>query len=218
MSGRLRRPQHGRESAAGGGERRRRPRVSGCSLALLGVLLAGSPLLPAREHGPHEYLDEETAATVTLVGDPLVFAQPRTDLAANARDYANVLAASVNRNGKTSYVLIVYFWSTVDKRLHGERLPGPDELILQADDRRIRLPLSARSAHEAGIGGRVDAPDGSDAPPYVYATDLATMRFIGESRHLALLLETETTTLSYGIWEDGRKSLRAFVRYLSGED
>jgi hypothetical protein len=167
---------------------------------------------------PEEYLDEETAATITVVGEPLVFANERRDLAANARDYVTVAAAAVNRSGKISYVVIAYFWSTVDPRLRPDLLPSPPVLSLQADDRRIELHLAGHSAHEAGIGRAVHEPPGSPVTPNVYATDLATLRFLAEARHLKLLSESDVTVLEFALWDDRRSALRAFVNHMSGED
>lgn len=172
----------------------------------------------AGESPPREYLDEETGATVTLQSEPLVFAYSRQDLAANARDYVTLQAAAVNRSGKVSYVLISYVWSTVDPRMREEPLLIPELLVLHADDRRIQLSARGHTAREAGIGMAVDAPAGSNATPTVYSTDLATLRFIAESRHLALALDTERTTLVYELWEDRRPALNHFVRHLSGTD
>ena len=118
---------------------------------------------------PQEYLDEETAATITVVGEPLVFANERRDLAANARDYVTVAAAAVNRSGKITYVVIAYFWSTVDPRLRPDLLLSPPVLSLQADDRRLELHLAGHSAHEAGIGRPVHEPPGSPVTPNVTA-------------------------------------------------
>ena len=97
-----------------------------------------------------------------------MFALSRKDLAANARDYANITVASVNRGGKINYVLIVYFWSTADPRMRPDPLPSGQPLILQADDRRIALKLRGHDAHEAGIGPAVSVhmqvPKGVTAP------------------------------------------------------
>ncbi len=172
----------------------------------------------AGESPPREYLDEQTGATVTVVDQPLVFAYPRRHLAANARDYATVAAAAVNRGGKLDYVLVVYFWSTVDPRVRDEPLPGAEPLMIQADDRRITLRLRGHSAREAGIGIPVHAPAGGDAPPNVYATDLAAVRFIAAARQLALLTDSNGTTLSYALWSDRRSDLSAFVHHMSGAD
>ena len=196
--------------------RRRSPAVPragvlGALLALLAVNTAAGDGAPVRE-----YLDEETGATVTLVTQPLVFAYPRTDLAANARDYATLQAAAVNRSGKLDYVVIAYFWSTVDPRLRQDALPNPQPLLLQADDRVIRLSMRGRTAREAGIGMVVDAPPGAGSPPNVYATDLDTLRFIAASRRLALVIDTEPSTFTYDLWEDRRPALRSFVQHLQG--
>ena len=122
----------------------------------------------------------------------------------------------MNRAGKVSYVLISYIWSTVDPRMREEPLPSIGLVLLHADDRRIQLSTRGHTAHEAGIGRTVDGPTGSNAAPTVYSTDLATLRFIAESRHLALALDTERTTLIYDLWEDRRTTLAGFVRHMSG--
>jgi hypothetical protein len=184
-------------------------------VAVLAALGAGAAL--AGDKQPREYLDEQTAATITVVAEPLLFALPRPELAANVRDYVTLAAAAVNRNGKVSYVLIAYFWSTVDPRLRPEPLPSPEPLVLQADDRRIELALRGHSAHEAGIGEAVHAPPGTAVTPNVYGTDLATLRFVTEARHLTLLADSGGTALSYELWEDHRMALRSFVRHMNGD-
>jgi len=184
-------------------------------VAVLAALGAGAAL--AGDKQPREYLDEQTAATITVVAEPLLFALPRPELAANVRDYVTLAAAAVNRNGKVSYVLIAYFWSTVDPRLRPEPLPSPEPLVLQADDRRIELALRGHSAHEAGIGEAVHAPPGTAVTPNVYGTDLATLRFVTEARHLTLLADSGGTALSYELWEDHRMALRSFVHHMNGD-
>ena len=183
------------------------------------VLLAlGTCAALAGDKQPQEYLDEETAATITVVGEPLVFACPRPELAANVRDYVTLAAAAVDRSGKVSYVLIAYFWSTVDPRLRPDALPSPEPLVLQADDRRIELKLRGHSAHEAGIGMPVHAPPGAAVTPNVYGTDLATLRFAADARHLTLLADSGGTALSYELWEDRRTALRSFVHHMNGDE
>jgi len=180
------------------------------------ALLAGAAL--ASDNPPIEYLDEDTGATVTAVEEPLVFEYARRDLAANGHDFATLAAASVNRGGKVEYVLIVYFWSTVDPRMRTDTLPAAEPLVIQADDRRLTLKLRGHSAHEAGIGLPVHAPPVGNAAPNVYGTDLATVRFIAAARQLALLADSDGTTLTYELWTDRRPALRAFVRHMSGEE
>ena len=186
---------------------------------LVAVLLAlGTCVARAGSKQPQEYLDEETAATITVVGDPLVFACAQPNLAANVRDYVTLAAAAVNRNGKISYVLIAYFWSTLDPRVRRDAMPSPEPLVLQADDRRIELKLRGHSAHEAGIGMPVHAPPGAAVTPNVYGTDLATLRFVSEARRLTIVAESDGVPLGYELWEDRRTALRAFVHHMSGDE
>jgi hypothetical protein len=186
---------------------------------LVAALLAlGTCVAHAGSKQPQEYLDEETAATITVVGDPLVFACAQPNLAANVRDYVTLAAAAVNRNGKISYVLIAYFWSTVDPRVRRDALPSPEPLVLQADDRRIELKLRGHSAHEAGIGAPVHAPPGAPVTPNVYGTELATLRFVSEARRLSIVAESDGAPLGYELWEDRRTALRAFVHHMSGDE
>jgi len=124
----------------------------------------------------------------------------------------------VNRSGKLDYVLITYFWSTVDPRLRQDALPSPQQLLLQADDRLIRLSLRGQTAREAGIGMQVDAPPGSSSSPNVYGIDLDTLGFIAASRRVALVIDTDPSALTYDLWEDRRPALRSFVQHLRGQD
>jgi hypothetical protein len=78
---------------------------------------ASSPATPGKE-----ILDEETGNTVTVVAKPIVFARERTDVAAYARDYATLVAVEVDHAGTFKNYLLLYRWSTVDKRM----LPKPD--------------------------------------------------------------------------------------------
>jgi hypothetical protein len=186
------------------------------AIAALAALLLAPACAADRE--PLEYLDPDTGATVTVVAQPLVFANQRTGLAANARDYVTLAGAAVNRGGKVTYVGIAYFWSSVDPQMLGAPLPAPEPLILQADDRRLELRLQGQSARDAGIGAVQPPTRRAAGPPSVYGLDLATLRFIAEARQLTVLAESNGTLLPYPLWEDRRAALRSFVRHMSGSD
>src|SRR6266404_5022936 len=107
---------------------------------------------------PSEYLDQTTAATITVAAKPLVFARERPELAAHARDYVTLAAASVNRGGTIEYYIFAYLWSTVDNRNRNAVAPASDNLSITADDRRISPQLAGHSFPEAGVGSAVRAP------------------------------------------------------------
>jgi hypothetical protein len=188
------------------------------ALAAFAALLGTAAQYPASgaDLSPQEYLDPETAATVTVVAHPLVFANPRTELAANARDYVTLAAAAVNRSGKLSVVAVVYFWSTVDPRMRSEPLPAPERLIVEADDRRIELRRRAGTPHDAGVGTPVHPPPGPPVAPEVYGVDLQTLQFLAAARQLTLRLESRGTWLRYSAWDDQRAALGALVARLEG--
>ena len=152
----------------------------------------------------------ETAALVTTVTSPIVFARSHLDVASNARQYATVAAVSVNRSGHYEYVLLVYLWSTVDPRLGIDRHPGQN-VILLADDRAIRLVRDGRSMHEVGISTPLHAPEHVRGQPRIYRTDRETLQFLSGARRVRLLLEGDEDPRPFDVWTDGRRALAQFA-------
>ena len=181
----------------------------------LSILSACTALSSA--DSPQEYLDKDTAATINVVGRPMVFARDRSERAAHARDYVTVAAATVDRGGKTDYVVIAYFWSTLDAHdePHAAQAPAAADIVFAADDRRITLHLEGHSAHDIVIGVPVHAPPARSAIPNVYRTDLATLRYLSAAHHLAVV--AADSDMSYELWDDRRAALGSLVRLLSGE-
>lgn len=187
-------------------------------LAGLCALVAGCTSLPATD-SPQSYIDESSAATITAVGRPLVFARERPNFAVHMRDYITLAAAAVNRSGKIEYVLITYFWSTFDPHAQDGDAAArqPDELIVVADDRRITLVKLDRSAHEVGVDEPADAPRVGASSPTLYHTDPATIRFIAAAQTLSVRTRIGDNQLSYEIWQDGRASLTQWLRHLADD-
>ena len=159
---------------------------------------------------PTEYLDEDTGATVTVVREPLVFAHEGSG---SGRDYVTLAAAWVDRSGRLSYVLIGYIWSVGWPVSPKESQRAAEELVLQADDQQIELTRQDLSPHELGIGVPVHRPPVGAAKPYVYVTDLATVRLLAESSHLSLHVQDRTAAANYRLFQDGRGALKEFVRF-----
>ena len=173
----------------------------------------------ASRDAPKDYLDQSTAATVTVVGRPLVFARERPNFAVHMRDYITLAAAAVDRSGKIEYILIAYFWTTFDPhaREGDTQIQRPDDVVVLADDRRIQLVKSDRSAHDVGIDEPVHAPAVGAGPPSVYRADPAMLRYIAAARSLRVQTVTGNTELKYEIWDDRRAALAEWVRHLAGE-
>lgn len=186
------------------------------------TLLAGCAASPFEDDAPaasaqqaREYLDEQTGATVSAVDRPLVFARDRSERAANQRDYVTLVAATVNRAGQRTYVLIAYIWSTLDPRYDPAQV-DPDSLVIVGDDRRIRLNANGKSSADLGVARGIDAPKGRAAKPLAFSTDPDTLRFIAAARNLEVQAKVDGAVVSYTLWDDQRRSLDRFVRFLDG--
>jgi hypothetical protein len=188
---------------------------TGATACFLAMLTACSST--AVQDVPLEYLDPQTAATIVAVEKPLVFARDRPEFAANVRDYATLVAVAVNRSGKIDFFLIAYFWSTVDT--HGTTSASLLEQVptIAADDRRIELKSRVGSPRDVGISIQPHRPPGVVTEPLVYATDLATLRFIAAAQQLDIRLGADSADSPYAIWNDQRPALTAFVTRMTGK-
>jgi hypothetical protein len=173
-------------------------------LAVVSLLLVCCKAGPPPQ--PNEYLDPVTAAMVSSVNKPIIFARAHPDVAANSRQYANVVAASVNKSGHYEYLLLVYLWSTVDVRLGAGTHPG-DALVILADDRALRIQRDGRSLKEAGIAQPLLRPLHFRGSPRIYRTDRDTLEFISTARHLRMQLEGDQDARPFDLWTDGRRQL-----------
>lgn len=127
-----------------------RGRLAGAAAVAAAIgALAGCAVAPT--DGAREYLDEQTAATVTVGAPTLVFARERPELAVHARDYLTLVPIDVNRAGSHAQYFYAYIWSTIDKR-------GTDDVAtlarfeLLADGRRIPLTPVPGRPRDIGIG------------------------------------------------------------------
>jgi hypothetical protein len=186
------------------------------TLALACALISGTAIAVARgAPPPTEYLDEQTGATVTVPYKPLIFARERSERAANLRDYVNLLAASVNRGGKTEYVLIAYVWSTLDARYAPSS--DADTLLILADDRRFPLNANGQQPSDLGIARLVQAPPGQELKALVYPVDLPTLRYMAVARSLVVQVNSGEDSFEYELWDDQRAGLLRFVDFLNGQ-
>jgi hypothetical protein len=182
--------------------------------ALLAVLaaapLAWTASVFAADKPVRQYVDEITAASITVAVEPLIFARERTDLAANARDYVTLTAVEVNVMGKRSYLWSAYIWSTIDRRDRQELVVPGDELVLVADGRPIALRSDAKTLREHGIGQPPTRAPVRAAVPALFAADPESIGYVARAGELHLELIHAGSNDSFVLWKDGRAALRAF--------
>jgi hypothetical protein len=162
--------------------------------------------------GSHEIFDEQSGNTVLVVAMPLVFARERTDVAAHARDYVTLVAAELDESGKYSDYLLLYRWSTVDRRMSAPPDPNAGNLRILAEGRTIeltpleRLPISLSRRRELHV------PDHADVVAHAYRIEVTTLRFIAKARDIVVFMPEEPLATPFKIWEDGRRSLAQFAQ------
>lgn len=179
------------------------------------TLLPQWPAL-ADEDNVREYVDEITAASITVALQPLVFARERTDLAANARDYITLAPVEINRTGTRRYFWTGYIWSTIDRRGREQLLSPGDELVLIADGRPMKLRADDRSLRDQGVGEPpVPAPTRT-AIAVLYAADPESIAYVSRASELRIELIRSDTNDPFVLWKDARQSVRAFSERVGG--
>jgi hypothetical protein len=161
---------------------------------------------------PKEVFDEQTAATLLVVAKPLVFARERSDVAAHARDYATLVAVEDDRSGEYTDYLLLYRWSTVDRRMSPPPAAEAGALRILADGRAIdlkpldRLPVGLNKRRELHL------PEHGDVTAHAYRVDVSLLHFLATSRELSLRMPQEPLDTPFGLWDDGRPALDQFLR------
>jgi hypothetical protein len=64
----------------------------------------------------------------------------------------------------------------------------------------------------------IHRPPFGKGTPYLYSTDLATIRLISEAHHLSLSIGGDSAPLTYELFEDRLSSLREFVRRMTASN
>jgi hypothetical protein len=181
-------------------------------LALLLVLtaLTSCTTRPSRASSA-EIFDEQTGSTLLVVSKPLVFARDRSDVAAHSRDYATLVAVENDRSGEYVQYLLLYRWSTVDRRMSPP--PGADEgeLKILADGRTIDLKPLERPPTSLAQRRALHVPEHGDIVYRSYRVDSATLHFIAASREISVRMPQEQLDTPFTLWEDGRGALAQFL-------
>ena len=150
--------------------------------------------------GEREYLDEQTAATVTVGAPALVFAHERADLAVHARDYLTLVPLDVNRSGAHARYFLGYVWSTIDKRTLADQPQSLPRIEVIADGRRIPLPTHAGSLRELGLG-EVPVPSPARSATLLIApASREEQAFIAAATEVRAVLLHDGATERFELW------------------
>jgi hypothetical protein len=191
-------------------------RRAGAALAALSAALLAWTAGVRAADSVRQYVDEITAASITVAVEPLIFARERSDLAANSRDYVTLTAIEVNVQGKRSYLWSAYIWSTIDRRDRRQLVAPGDELVLVADGRPIPLRSDAQTLRDRGLGESPTPAPTRTAVPALFAADLESIGYVARASELRIELIHAGSNDAFVLWKDGRAALRAFSESVGG--
>jgi hypothetical protein len=187
---------------------KRRLRAVPAITTLCGVLLLAA-CATTDETAPRQYLDEHTAATVTVGAGGLAFARSRTEYAVNARDYFSIVPVDVNRGGTHVLYLYCYIWSTIDRPAGVADKPAMFELV--ADGRQIPLKQVDTPLRTLGFGEIPVPTPANNALPLVSVTDREVLQFLVRAQALSLVATRDDLSERYDLWTDQRGTIEEFL-------
>ncbi|HEY7643257.1 MAG TPA: hypothetical protein VH814_26240 [Steroidobacteraceae bacterium] len=193
-----------------------RRRARAAPAVLFATLLVQPSGLPAADDALRQYVDETTAASITVATQPLIFARERSDLAVNARDYVVLTATEVNITGSRSHFWSAYIWSTIDRRDREPVVAPGDELVLVADGRPITLRSDGKTLRDHGLGQPPTRAPSRTAIPVLYAADRESISYVAHATELHIELIHGGSNEVFALWKDGRAALRAFSASVGG--
>lgn len=159
---------------------------------------------------PREFLDERTAATITVVAEPVIFVgasslaaridRPRSDFGAANRDYIELYGIDVNRMGSHRQYFVVQKWL-------GGQADASAVLALQTGEGTVELTSTAEDLRELGLSGPIARGSSRASQWWYFPTDTATLRRVANAGSLAATLTVGDQRLAYELFSDGRAQL-----------
>jgi hypothetical protein len=179
------------------------------ALAALACSLLLSSCATTDATAPRQYLDDHTAATVTVAAGGLVFARARPEYAVNARDYLTIGPVEVNRGGTHVQYLYCYVWSTIDKPPGSADKPAAFQLV--ADGRQIPLTQVDTPVRTLGFGEIPVEPPAHNALPLISVTNREVLQFLVRAQAVGVVATRDGLSERYDLWTDGRAAIEEFL-------
>jgi hypothetical protein len=201
------------------------------SLTTAFVLLILAGCATPRVVTPREYLDEITAATVTVVADPWIYSEKRTrsdsalmdrrstavgaftdEPAPGERDFLSVYAIDVNRMGShRQYLAVLQSLPRVGKPDAAGAAPT---LELQVAGQTLSLQPITETPRELGIAQAPASAETRESRWWYFPIGKEALTAMAASRDLqaALLIDGDRT--AYEIWRDGSAELAELTTVL----
>ena len=159
---------------------------------------------------PREYLDERTAATITVVKDPWIFTRAQ-DVAATIqhRDFLHLYAIDVNRMGDHRQYFAV-LQAVPPEDVAGVR----PTLELKSGEHSTVLEAADADPRELGIAQPIAEAYTLTATWWYFPVDKQTLATIANARELDAAMIANEQRIPYVLWRDGREELSELTAVL----
>jgi hypothetical protein len=174
------------------------------SAAVVSSFLVGCVSAPAT--APREYLDEQTAATITAVKQPWIFTREQ-NVDNGQRDFLHLYAIDVNRMGEHRQYIAALQSSAADTSVR-------PILELTAGGQTHTLEALAQSPHEIGIAQPIAESYTLTSAWWFYPVDKQTLATLANAGDLRAQMIVGNEPVAYALWRDGREALSGLTAVL----
>ena len=178
---------------------------------VLSALIAVSACAVRNGAAPREYLDETTAATITVVARPWVFVEAPTATSGGARDFLNVYAIDVNRSGEHRQYLAVLQWWPHDA---AENALVPRKLAVKLGDRTVALGSATQESRKLGIAQTLETRAPASSQWLYFPVNKDLLQELAMSQVSGLTLVSREYKTDYTTWKEARAEVAAFTSAL----
>ena len=172
--------------------------------ALITLLLVGCTSAPVT--APREYLDEQTAATITVVKEPWIFTREQS-VGNEQRDFLHLYALDVNRMGEHEQYIAALQSSADDEAV-------PPVLELTAGEQTRKFAPRSGNSREIGVATPIAESYTLTSAWWYFPVDKHTLATLAEAGDLRAELITGDKRISYALWRDGRDELSELTAVL----
>ena len=154
---------------------------------------------------PHQYFEEETAATITVVARPWIFAVDDPGSAFTRRGFLNLYALDVNRAG-THQRYFAVMQSSFDVVLPDEKSSTP-MLEVQASDRKMVFQSTAQNPRQLGIAQPLEQPIALESRWWYFPVTKEDVAAVAQLLSPRIMLVANDARFAYIEFRNGSKEL-----------
>jgi len=178
------------------------------SISLFLLLATGC----ATSNGPRQYLDEVTAATVTVTAKPWVFVANDPNAVFDKRGYLSLYTLDVNHAG-SHQPYFAAMQSSFDVGLPNEK-SSPPTLEIQANGQTLVFHSTPQDPRQLGLAQPLEQPFASQSRWWYFVVTKQDIAAVAQLQAPQILLTSGDVRFTYVEFRNGSKELRELAAAL----